>query len=66
MGAADDLSLRLLLTEQVVAELFGDLSPQWTVAQIADLPQSLVDEHFVGYWEAEGGPHPLEDLPTFS
>ena len=43
-----------------------DLSPQWTVAQIADLPQSLVDEHFVGYWEAEGGPHPLEDLPTFS
>jgi hypothetical protein len=43
-----------------------DLSPQWTVPQIADLPQSLVDEHFVGYWEAEGQPHPLEDLPTFS
>ena len=41
-----------------------DLSPQWTVAQIADLPQALVDEHFVGYWEAEGQPHPLEDLPA--
>ena len=43
-----------------------DLSPQWTVPQIADLPQALVDEHFVGYWEAEGQPHPLEELPTFS
>ena len=42
-----------------------DLSPQWTVAQIADLPDSLVDEHFVGYWEAEDNPHPLADLPTF-
>ena len=42
-----------------------DLSPQWTVAQIADLPDSLVDEHFVGYWAAEDNPHPLADLPTF-
>ena len=34
MGAADDLSLRLLLTEQVVAELFGDLSPKYTGADL--------------------------------
>ncbi len=43
-----------------------DLTPQWTVAHIADLPQSLVDEHFVGYWEAEGQPHPLADMPMLS
>ena len=43
-----------------------DLTPQWTVAHIADLPQSLVDEHFVGYWEAEGQPHPLADMPMLA
>ena len=67
LAVANNCLSRPDFTEGVRALLIDkDLSPQWTVPQIADLPQSLVDEHFVGYWEAEGQPHPLEDLSTFS
>jgi len=43
-----------------------DLSPKWSVSPIAQVPQSLIDEHFIGYWEGTGQPHPLADLATFS
>ena len=39
-----------------------DLSPRWTIEAIDKAPQSLIDEHFVGRWEAEGQAHPLADL----
>lgn len=43
-----------------------DLSPKWSVSSIVEVPQSLIDGHFVGFWEASGQPHPLADLATSS
>jgi enoyl-CoA hydratase/carnithine racemase len=43
-----------------------DLTPKWSVSSIADMPQSLIDEHFVGFWEGAGQPHPLADLAKLS
>ena len=42
-----------------------DLSPNWSVGTVADVTDALVDQHFVGFWEAAGQPHPLADLATF-
>jgi len=39
-----------------------DQSPLWSVTSINDVSQSIVDEHFVGLWEAEGRAHPLIGL----
>lgn len=43
-----------------------DLTPKWSVSPISQVPQSLIDEHFVGFWEGAGQPHPLADLATLS
>ena len=39
-----------------------DQSPKWSVSNIDDLSQSLIDEHFVGHWDGAGRLHPLADL----
>lgn len=43
-----------------------DQSPQWTIAKIEDVPESLVEEHFIGRWEADGAAHPLADLTSLA
>lgn len=43
-----------------------DLSPKWSVSAVTDVSDSLIDEHFVGFWEEAGQPHPLADLATLS
>jgi enoyl-CoA hydratase/carnithine racemase len=43
-----------------------DLSPKWSVSDMAQVSQALIDEHFVGFWEGAGQPHPLADLASLS
>ena len=43
-----------------------DQSPRWSVAGVDTLSQGLIDEHFVGHWEAGGQEHPLQDLLTLA
>lgn len=63
LAVATNCLLRPDFAEGVRALLIDkDLSPRWTVAAIDKAPQSLIDEHFVGYWQAKGQAHPLAGI----